>query len=74
MRKTKTFDKEYNYFEVGTKITSTSERRCPLEYGVIYIVTEMREPIFPEDDAICFVEGHKFGVSTTYFKEVEEGE
>lgn len=71
MRKTKTFKQEYNYFKVGAKITSTSESRCPLEYGVIYTVVEMLEPSYAGDEAVCFVEGHKYGVTTEYFKEVE---
>lgn len=70
MRRTKTFEKTYKYFEPGTLITPTSNR-CPLEYGKIYTVIECSEPMDCMDEAIVFVEGHQYGVRTEYLTEVE---
>jgi hypothetical protein len=69
MRRSKTFTVEYNYFEPGTRITPTSNR-CPLERGV-YVVTKCIEPRDAQDEAVCFVQGRKTGISTTYLREVD---
>lgn len=69
MKRKKTFEVEYNYFEPGTLVRPTSPR-CPLYTG-IYKVTKMYEPIDVTDEAICFVDGHSYGISTVYLEEVE---
>lgn len=71
MRRKKTFTVEYNYFEPGTRVTPTSGR-CPLDIGVVYVVTKCLESRDAGDEAVCFVQGRKTGVSTTYLREVEQ--
>lgn len=70
MKLSKTFKVEFNYFEPGTRVTPTSSR-CPLTMGQVYTVTKCIEPRFYADEAVCFVEGRKTGLSTTYLREVE---
>jgi len=69
MKRTITFEVTYNYFEPGTLVTPTSNR-CVVRPGFTYRVTECKEPRFPGDDCIVFVEGHGTGFSTEYLKEV----
>ncbi len=69
MKMTKTFTVEYEFFTVGAKVVPTSPR-CPLSMGKVYTVTKCIEPLCYGDDAIVFVEGHEFGVSTTYLREM----
>ena len=40
----------------------------------VYRVTKCHEPMYAEDEAICFVEGHRYGVSTEYLRIVEFNE
>jgi hypothetical protein len=68
MRRTKTFEIEYNYFEPGTIVTPTS-KRCPLDAGETYVVSECSGPLEGDQDAIVFVDGHKFGFWSTYLRE-----
>lgn len=77
MRRTKTYTVEYNSYNVGDFITSTS-RRCSLERGEIYKVTACSEPKYAGDDCVVFVEGREHGLSTEYTRdcrpeEVERG-
>lgn len=70
MRKVKkSFEIEYNEFEVGEMVKPTSNR-CPLEPGV-YKVTKFIPPMTHEDSAVVFVEGHEYGIETTYLRSVE---
>jgi hypothetical protein len=68
-RRTRTFEVSYNYFDQGTVVTPTSTR-CPLAIGQNYVITECHEPMFADDKAICFVEGHKTGITTEYLRAV----
>lgn len=72
-RRTKTFEVSYNFFEPGTLVTPTSTR-CVLNVEQAYRITECHEPMYAEDEAICFVEGHRCGVSTEYLRTVAIGE
>lgn len=79
VRRTKTFEVSYNYFEPGTLVTPTSTR-CPLNVEKVYRVRECHEPMYAEDEAICFVsehpsgEDHRTGISTEYLRTVAIGE
>jgi len=69
MKRTRTFEVTYNYFDVGATVTPTSTR-SPLEIGRHYIVTKCYEPKYAGDDCIVFVEGVDYGISTEYLEEV----
>jgi len=72
-RRTKTFEVSYNFFEPGTLVTPTSTRSV-LNVEQVYLVRECHEPMYAEDAAICFVGGHRCGVSTEYLRTVKEDE
>ena len=63
------FEQSYNYFERGTKVRPTSTR-CPLREGV-YTVVSCTEPLYPGDEAVCFLEGRECGIMTEYLTEAE---
>lgn len=67
-RRTKSFTVSYKFFERDTFVTPTSPR-CPLDSNKVYKVIDCFEPTFAGDDAICFVEGHKHGITTEYLRE-----
>lgn len=69
MKRTKVFEVEYKYFEPGTMVKPTSNR-CSLSEG-IYEIISCTEPLYASDEAICFVKGHKYGISTEYLEEVK---
>lgn len=69
MKRTKTFDVEYNYFDPGTFVEPTSSRSS-LPDGR-YKVTECVEPRFPEDHCVVFIEGRDTAVRTEYLREVQ---
>lgn len=73
MKRTKTFEIEYNWFEAGTLVTPTS-RRCPLEVERVYKVRRCHEPMYAEDKAVVFVDDRETGMSTDYLREVAIGE
>ncbi|GMU26239.1 MAG: hypothetical protein AMXMBFR16_11440 [Candidatus Uhrbacteria bacterium] len=72
MKRAKTFVVEFNFFTPGTLVTPTSPR-CPLESGKVYTVTKCVEPLCYGDEAVVFVEGHEYGVSTEYLREFLRG-
>jgi hypothetical protein len=72
MRKTKMVPIEYDYFEVGSEVTSAGLHSFPLQHGVIYTVIKMTEPASVEDKAFCCVEGHEYvEIETKYFIELK---
>lgn len=75
MKRTKTFEVEYEWFEPGTKIKpySPSIARIMGLPDKVFVVLETVEPKLPGDEAIVFIEirGNRFGYSTESFKEVE---
>lgn len=68
---TRAYEVSYRMFDVGERITPTSNR-CPLEMGEVYVVTGCSSPIHGGDDAVVFVEGRPYGVSTEYLTTVKE--
>jgi hypothetical protein len=69
MRRTVTFEEEYEYFEPCTLVTPSS-RRSVLEVEHVYRVTGCQAPMFPGESAVCFVEGHRNGVDTSSLRMV----
>ena len=69
MKRRKTFEVEFEFFDVGAKVVATSPR-CPLDMGKVYTVTKCVEPLCYGDSAVVFVEGHAYGVSTEYVREL----
>lgn len=69
MRRTVTFEEEYEYFEPDTLVTPSS-RRSVLEVEHVYRVTGCQAPMFPGEEAICFIEGHPYGVDTCFLRTV----
>ena len=56
---------------MGEKVKPTSPRG-PLEPGEYVVTRCVLPPCASDDDSVVFVEGHKYGVSTTYLTAVEE--
>lgn len=73
MKRTKTLEIEYNFFEPGTLVTPGSIGGA-LEVEHVYRVNECHEPHGEGDMGICFVDGHFHGVSTATLREVEPDE
>lgn len=71
MKRSRTFEVAYNYFEPGTYVTPTSERH-PLERGKVYKVTACLEPRFADEGCSCFVDDRKTGVTTEYLREATD--
>ncbi len=67
--RTKTFETDYNWFEVGEKVTPTSLRTGRgLEIGKTYIVTSCVAPRNAGDGSVVFVEGQPLGFDAQYFQ------
>lgn len=70
-RKTVTVEVSWKVFEPGELVTSTS-RRCPLDYGVIYEVEGCSDPLIPKQGgSVVFLKGREFGVDTEYLTSVD---
>ena len=70
MKRKKTFELEYNYFEVGTQVVPASEH-CPLMRGT-YTVVHCEEPQTIDDECTVFIEGHPTGINADYMKELDD--
>lgn len=78
VRRTKTFDIEYNYFEPGTIVTPI-DGRGELEHRRHYRVIQCMEPELSDYVCTCYVEDVIEGVfmsnsvMTEYLREVDNG-
>ena len=70
MKRKKTFEMEYNYFEVDDKVQPASEH-CPLMKG-IYTVVHCIEPETMDDECTVFVHGHTTGVNADHTEEISD--
>ncbi len=68
MKRKKTFEMEYNYFEVGTKI-EPFHKDCTLMKG-FYTVCHCQEPETLDDECTVFVEGHSTGINADHMREL----
>jgi len=73
VRRTKTIEIDYNWFEPGTLVTPGTTR-CPLNVEHVYRVMECYEPHGEGDMGICFVGGHHHGIATSGLREVRPEE
>jgi len=69
MRRKKTFEVEFNWFQPGTAITPIDPGY--FETGKTYFVKKCVEPVNPGDDCVVFIEGLDLGYDAGRFKEVE---
>ena len=73
MRRTEiTETRRYKLFDVGERVIPTS-RRSGLDEGV-YVVTRCTPPLYFEDHATVFLEGHTHGFDTYYLTSVDDPE
>lgn len=61
-----TFTETYKEFTVG-EVVSPCSGKCSLPNGK-YVVTAFHAPHYPGDQAIVFLEGQKYGVSTEFLE------
>jgi len=64
MKRTKTFEVEFNYFEPGTIVEFIDGFRTGK-----HEVKECHEPMFPGEDSVVFLTGDKFGVTGDRLRE-----
>jgi len=69
MRRKKTFEMEYNYFEEGAKVTPTKE--SSLMKGT-YIVIACVEPKILGDECLVYVKGHPNAINAEHMEELDD--
>jgi hypothetical protein len=69
MRRIRSLDVAYNYFEPGALVTPSSPCSM-LKLGQTYKVTKCTEPQYVGEYASCYVQGEEYPVSAEHLMEV----